>query len=78
MVGWLSWLFDSKAGLDAPAPDPLDELRRLRARRRQLVNNIGALRAYGFDTIAQDDEAGLRAIDRKIHALQLKSPTPSP
>ena len=79
MVAWLSWLFDPAAGVDAPAPDPVDELRRLRMQRRLLINNACSLRAYGFDTIAQDDEAELRAIDRKILALQLKSaPESSP
>jgi hypothetical protein len=67
MVAWLSRLFE--AG-DPPAPD---DLRTLKARRRQLINSIGSLRAYGFDTIAREDEAALKSIDRKICALQLKS-----
>jgi hypothetical protein len=71
MVAWLSWLFEAKAG-DQPAPTAHDDLRALRVRRRQLINNIGSLRAYGFDTLAQDDEAALKSIDRKILSLQLK------
>ena len=75
MVAWLSWLFDPKSGGDQPelAAQPLDGLRALRIRRRQLINNIGSLRAYGFDTLARDDEQVLKTIDRKILALQLKA-----
>ena len=73
MVAWLSWLFEPRAGGDQPAPTALEELRAARIRRRQLVNNIGSLRAHGFDTLAQDDEAALKAIDRKILSLQLKA-----
>ena len=72
MVAWLSWLFDPKSGGDQPAPAAQDELRELRIRRRQLINNIGSLRAYGFDTLAQDDEQALKSLDRKILALQVK------
>jgi len=72
MVAWLSWLFDPKSGGDQPAPAAQDELRELRIRRRQLINNIGSLRAYGFDTIAKDDEQALKSLDRKILALQVK------
>ena len=72
MVAWLSWLFEPKSGGDQPAPAAQDELRELRIRRRQLINNIGSLRAYGFDTLAQDDEQALKSLDRKILALQLK------
>ena len=73
MVAWLSWLFEPKSGGDQPAPAAQDELRELRIRRRQLINNIGSLRAYGFDTLAQDDEQALKSLDRKILALQVKS-----
>jgi len=73
MVAWFSWLFDPKSGGDQPELTAQDELRSLRIRRRQLINNIGSLRAYGFDTIAKDDEAALKSLDRKILALQLKS-----
>ena len=73
MVAWLSWLFDPKSGVDQPELSAQDELRALRIRRRQLINNIGSLRAYGFDTIAQDDEAALKSLDRKILALQVKA-----
>ena len=73
MVAWLTWLFDARSGGDQPDPAPQDELRALRIRRRQLINNIGSLRAYGFDTIAKDDEAALKSLDRKILALQVKT-----
>jgi hypothetical protein len=72
MVAWLSWLFDPTSGGDQPAPAAQDELRELRIRRRQLINNIGSLRAYGFDTLAKDDEQALKSLDRKILALQVK------
>jgi len=72
MVAWLTWLFEPKPGVDQPAPSAHDELRELRIQRRQLINNIGSLKAYGFDSIAKDDEAALKSLDRKIFALQLK------
>ena len=72
MVAWLTWLFEAKPEVDQPAPSAQEELRALRVRRRQLINNIGSLKAYGFDSIALDDEAELRSLDRKIFALQLK------
>jgi hypothetical protein len=72
MVAWLSWLFETP-GVDQPAPSAHDELRELRIRRRQLINNIGSLKAYGFDSIAKDDEAALKSLDRKILTLQLKA-----
>ncbi len=73
MIGWLSWLFDPTAGGDAPSVTAHEELRALRIRRRQLINNLCSLRAYGFDTLAQDDEAALKSLDRKILALQVKT-----
>ena len=76
MIGWLSWLFDPKTGADAPATTVLGELRALRIQRRQLINNLCSLRAYGFDMLAQDDEAALKSIDRKILALQVKTGVP--
>ena len=72
MVAWLSWLIE-KPGTDQPAPSSHDALRELRIRRRQLINNIGSLKAYGFDSIAKEDEAELKSLDRKIFALQLKT-----
>jgi hypothetical protein len=72
MVAWLTWLFEAKPEVDQPAPSAHEELRALRVRRRQLINNIGSLKAYGFDSIALDDEAELRSLDRKIFSLQLK------
>lgn len=84
MVAWLSWLFEAKPGADQTAlcAHPLDpargrdELRELRIRRRQLINTIGSLKAYGFDSLAQDDEAELKFIERKILALQVKCGEP--
>ena len=77
MVAWLSWLFDPAPGVDQPeAARGRDDLRELRIRRRRLINNIGSLRAYGFDTLAKDDEQALKSLDRKILALQLKSGVP--
>jgi hypothetical protein len=73
MVAWLSWLFEQKPGGDEAAPTALGELRALRLRRRQLINNLCSLRAYGFDTVARDDEAALKSLDKKILALQLKA-----
>lgn len=78
MVAWLSWLFSSAPGGDQPAGSAHDELRELRIRRRRLINNIDSLRAYGFDTLAQDDEAALKSIDRKILALQVKTDPTGP
>ena len=73
MVAWLSWLFEAKPGADQPVPSAHEELRALRIRRRQLINTIGSLKAYGFDSIAKEDEAALKSLDRKILTLQLKS-----
>ena len=76
MVAWLSWLFDPKPGVDQPELPAQDDLRALRIRRRQLINNIGSLRAYGFDMLAKDDKLALKSLDRKILALQLKAGEP--
>jgi hypothetical protein len=76
MIAWLSWLFDPKTGGDEPAASAQEELRALRIRRRQLINNLCSLRAYGFDTLAQDDEAAVKTLERKILALQLKAGLP--
>ncbi|MBI3858074.1 MAG: hypothetical protein HY293_20530 [Planctomycetes bacterium] len=76
MVAWFSWLFHDKPGGDQPEATAQDELRALRIRRRQLINNIGSLRAFGFDTIAQDDEAALKSLEKKIQTLQLKTGVP--
>ena len=78
MVAWLSWLFGGEPGKDAPSSDPADELRVLKARRRRLIDHLCSLRAYGFDTIAQDDEADLKLIERKIVALQLRTDPTDP
>ena len=76
MIAWLSWLFDPKTGGDEPAATAHEELRALRIRRRQLINNLCSLRAYGFDTLALDDEAAIKTLERKILALQLKAGLP--
>ena len=72
----LSWLFDRKPEGDRPEPSVREDLRTLRARRRRIVNKLCSLRAYGFDTLAQDDEAALRALEKKILALQAKNGVP--
>jgi hypothetical protein len=72
MVAWLSWLIE-KPGADQPALSAHEALRELRIRRRELINTIGSLKAYGFDSNAKEDEAELKSLDRKIFALQLKT-----
>ena len=76
MIAWLSWLFDPATGADEPASTAHEDLRALRIRRRQLMNNLCSLRAYGFDTLARDKEAAVKTLDRKILALQIKSGLP--
>jgi len=73
MVAWLSWLFDTKTGADQP---PQSELRALRIQRHRLIDHLSALHAHGFDTLAQDDEAELQAIEKRILVLQLGSGLP--
>jgi hypothetical protein len=73
MIGWLTWLFE-------PAPesvpsDPREELLVLKRRRRAILESLSALRAHGFDSVAEDDEHALRAVDRRISVLQLKLDT---
>ena len=70
MIAWLSWLF-------RPAPerdpvDPREELRHLKKRRHSLLRSLSSLRDFGFDSVAEDDEAVLKAVERRIHALQLR------
>ncbi|HLY10813.1 MAG TPA: hypothetical protein VKW04_16040 [Planctomycetota bacterium] len=70
MLGWLTWWL-------RPAPerileDPREELRSLKRRRQALLESLGSLRAYGFDSIAEDDEVALKAVDRRITALLSK------
>jgi len=55
-----------------PARDPREELRALKIRRRELFGLISTRKAYGFDNIDGDDEQALKALDRRISALQLK------
>ena len=73
MVAWLSWLFGPHASADELPSGPQDELRILKSRRRELLNHMDSLRAYGFDSIAVEDEATLKTLDRKIATLQLKA-----
>ena len=73
MIGWLSWLFDRPAAGDEPEAGAPDELRELKARRRQLIESMDALRAHGFERDAEDDQAALRSLERRIQTLQLKS-----
>ena len=70
MIGWLTWLF-------RPAPerisdDPREELRQLKRKRQDLLESLSSLREYGFDSIAEDDELVLKAVERRISALQLR------
>lgn len=71
MISWLSWLF--KTPLEAVRfVDPREELRSLKIRRRELFGMMSTRREFGFDTVAGDDEQTLKALDRRILALQLK------
>jgi hypothetical protein len=70
MVTWLSWLFEPP--VEVAPPSSREELRELKLRRRALLDSLSSLRAYGFDSVASDDEAALKMLDRKILALQLK------
>jgi hypothetical protein len=70
MIGWLTSLF-------RPAPervcqDPHEELLRLKRKRQALLESLSSLRAYGFDSIAEDDEQALKDVERRIYALQLR------
>ena len=76
MMTLLSWLFDRKRDGDRSETSVPEDLRTLRARRRRIVNKLCSLREYGFDTLAQDDEAALRSLEKKILALQAKSGGP--
>jgi hypothetical protein len=56
-------------GLDsAPA-----ELTRLRARRRELVNRLASLKAFGYEAITREDEELVRTLDKQILELRAKS-----
>jgi hypothetical protein len=77
MVAWLSWLFNAKTGAEQPPRAPLDELCALRIQRHRLIDHLSALHAHGFDTLAQDDEAALEAIDKRILVLRLGSGLPA-
>lgn len=70
MIAWLSWLF--RQAPERPPLDPREELRHLKKRRHSLMQSLSSLREYGFDSIAHDDEATLKALERRIFALQLK------
>ena len=70
MLGWLtSWLRPAPEGIPE---DPREELQSLRRRRQELLESLSSLRAYGYDSIAEDDELALKAVDRRIYALQAK------
>jgi len=71
MMAWLSWLFKDAA--EHCPLDPREELRSLKDRRHALLESLNSLRAYGF--ASDDDEAALRAVERRIFALQLKLST---
>jgi hypothetical protein len=73
MMAWLSWLL-------RPAPERIpadlhEELQILKRRRQALLESLASLRAFGFDSIADDDEQTLKAVDRRISNLQLKQDT---
>jgi hypothetical protein len=70
MIGWLTWLF--RPAPERVSDDPREELRRLKRERQSLLESLSSLRAYGFDSIAEDDEQALKAVERRILALQLK------
>jgi hypothetical protein len=70
MMAWLSWLF-SPAPERIP-PDSREELRSLKKQRQTLLESLSSLRAYGFDSIAVDDEQALKAVERRIFVLQHK------
>ena len=70
MAPWLSWLFEPEGAEGPEGPNLRQELRLLRRRRRELFNDLSSLRAFGFDTLASEDEAALRSLDRRIQALQ--------
>ena len=71
MIAWLSWLLKVPVE-SAPATDPREELRALKIRRRELFGLITTRRAYGFDGVGVEDEQTLKALDRRIQALQLR------
>jgi len=70
MMAWLSWLFSPAA--ERSPEDPREELRTLKDQRHALLDSLSSLRAYGFDAVAKADEAALKAVERRIFALQLK------
>lgn len=70
MIGWLTSLF--KPAPERVFDDPREELRQLKRKRQVLLESLSSLRAYGFDSIAEDDEQVLKAVERRISALQLR------
>jgi hypothetical protein len=72
-MAWLSWLF--RPVPERTPEDPREELRLLKRRRQALLESLASFRAFGFDSIAADDEQALKAVDRRILALQLKVDT---
>lgn len=71
MIAWLSSLFKTPVE-PVTEMDPREQLRTLKQRRRDLFGLISTRRAYGFDNVDGDDEQALKALDRRISALQLK------
>ncbi|MBV8881817.1 MAG: hypothetical protein JO332_17800 [Planctomycetaceae bacterium] len=72
MIAWLSWLFKSEPVPERPPLDPREELQHLKKRRHSLLRELSSLREYGFDSSAHDDEVTLKALERRIFALQQK------
>lgn len=73
MIGWLTSWF-------RPAPEPIPEdprelLEGLKRKRQALLESLSSLRAHGFDSVAEDDEQALKALERRIFALQLRLDT---
>ena len=78
MVAWLSRLFEGLPGADQPAPTARQELKEYRELRRRLLINIDSLRAFGFDTQAEEHAAALKSLDRRIQTLQHRSDARAP
>jgi hypothetical protein len=55
-------------GLDSAAA----ELLRLRTRRREVVNRLTSLKAFGYESIAREDQELVNSLDRQIRSLRVK------
>lgn len=73
MMAWLSWLL--KPAPERTPENPREELQFLKKRRQAILESLASLRAFGFDSSAADDEHALKAVERRIFALQLKLDT---